>query len=100
MDVESKGYLTIYELKQAMVKAGLEATQNELDLIIQRMTIQEENKIRYTDFIVAAMNKRHYVTRERIWNLFKYMDVDGSNFITPHNLKEILARHGTAVSDE
>lgn len=83
MDTENKGYLTITELKQAMNKAGLETTQHELDLVIQRMSIQEQNKIRYTEFIVAAMNKRQFLTKERLWALFKYIDVDCSDYITP-----------------
>lgn len=37
---------------------------------------------------------------EKIWNLFKYFDINNTGFITKENLKEVISREGRRMKNE
>ena len=41
-----------------------------------------------------------YLNEEKLWNAFKYFDVDNSNEITVDNLIEAMAREGKKMEVE
>ena len=55
--------------------------------------------INYSQFLAATLDSKFFMDRENLWNIFKYFDVDNTNYIDIGNLKEILARNGRAISD-
>lgn len=51
-------------------------------------------KIKYTEFLAATMDRKLYLNKERLWNLFKYFDVENKEFITVEDLKSVFKREG------
>jgi calcium-dependent protein kinase len=64
------------------------------------LNANEEPTIKYTDFIRAAMDYKIYLTKEKLWSLFKYFDYTNTNSIVVEDIKEILARHGKELPED
>ena len=55
-------------------------------------------KIRYTDFLVATMDKKKLLDEELLFLTFQHFDVDSDGFINVHDLKSALESQGDASS--
>jgi calcium-dependent protein kinase len=53
-----------------------------------------EFKINYTDFVAATLDLRKFLSKEKLWSLFKYFDTKDDGYITADDLNEIFKRHG------
>jgi len=47
-------------------------------------------EINYSEFIAATLDKKLFLNDERLWQTFKYFDIENKNCITLDNLKEAL----------
>lgn len=56
--------------------------------------------INYTEFIGAVIDWKSNLNEEKMWNLFKYFDVNNTGFITKENLKEVMSREGRRMKNE
>lgn len=58
-------------------------------------------KIRYTDFLVATLDKKKLLDEELLYLTFQHFDVDSDGFINVHDLKSALESHGdpTTMTD-
>lgn len=56
--------------------------------------------LNYTEFIGAVIDWRSNLNEEKMWNLFKYFDVNNTGFITVENLKEVTAREGRRLKKD
>lgn len=54
----------------------------------------EKTYIKYSEFIAATLDARVYLTKEKLWSLFKYFDPKNNNEITTENIQEIITRNG------
>ena len=58
---------------------------NNLNEIFDQLCEEELNGhkiIRYSKFIVATLNLRKHLTKEKMWSLFKYFDQSNKGSIT------------------
>jgi len=55
-------------------------------------------KIRYTDFLVATLDKKKLLDEELLYLTFQHFDVDSDGFINVHDLKSALESQGDASS--
>lgn len=59
----------------------------EITALIQRFRTTEKDEIgdfhiNYSEFIAAILDKKIYLDKEKLWNLFQYFDTDSSGDIT------------------
>lgn len=100
IDEKKNGFIAFHELQKVMKEQGIKHTESEIRRILKEFNIKEdENGINYTEFITATLDKKHYLNKEKLWLVFKYFDVDNTNFITIDNLREAMARGGKKMPE-
>ena len=92
IDKNKTGYISSNELKKSMNDLGFKESENEIKLMMKEFQLDDNDIIKYTDFLTATLDKKIHLTKEKVDSAFKYFDIDNSNFITISNLKEVLAR--------
>lgn len=99
-DINNTGEVTVEELYETMNELGYNYTLDEIKRIIRGITLNDkEDCIKYTDFLFAAMDTKA-LTMDKLQVMFKYFDVDDSNYITPANIKETMARAGRKIDEK
>ena len=53
-----------------------------------------DGEVNYSEFLAATIDKRKCITDENLRFAFHHFDVDGSGFITAHDLNEMYKRKG------
>merc|ERR1712176_324620 len=89
MDENNDGTLSVGELKEGLLRAGVEvppALQQMMDLI----DTDGSGVIDYSEFMAATMDKRRYIQEDVCWRAFKTFDVDGSGSIDKEELMKLL----------
>jgi len=54
----------------------------------------------YTEFIAAAIEKRFFLSKDRLNLMFQYFDLDNKGAISCNNIKETFARCGNNITIE
>lgn len=98
-DLNNTGELTAGVLKEIFHEAGFVVSTDEIRQQIKEISIDQKEKIRYSDFLVAAMDIKEVVTKERLTIVFNKYDIERCNTITVQNLKEMMTRSGRKISD-
>ncbi len=62
-------------------------SKEEALAIFQGIDQDKSNSISYTEFLAASLNRRLWLSRERIRDAFQRLDVEGTGYITRDNLK-------------
>jgi calcium-dependent protein kinase len=78
----------------ALLEAGVQINQTELDHIIQEVDYHGNNKINYTEFLAATITINKILTNERLLAMFKQFDTDNSGYITPEDIIEAMHKLG------
>lgn len=95
--------ITYHELRDVLKsiegKSEHKMTENELQKIMEKVTIGDNQAIYYMDFITATLDKKVYLSEEKLWGAFRYFDVDSSNAISLDNLKQVMKRCGREVDE-
>jgi calcium-dependent protein kinase len=97
IDVDHRGQINIDELDKAFKLAGVKASPQELKNIIESSENHRAGVIDYTEFLVASMNQKKIVDKEKLISAFNYFDIDGSGYICSSDLKNVLLRSGKKV---
>ena len=53
--------------------------------------------INYSEFLAATIDSKKFLTEERLWNLFKYLDVSNNNYLEEDDLEAIFLREGNNI---
>lgn len=99
-DKKGTGEITVAELKQVMNEMGLTHTNALLENIISNVHFENKDKIRYTEFLTAAIDRKAYANKEMLWTAFKFFDVDNKNSVSIDNIRDVMARVGKTLSEE
>lgn len=97
IDLDHTGYINIEELDKAFKLAGISLSKEELQNIINSADDQNNGKLDYSEFIVASINQKKFVDKEKLISAFKYFDVDDSGYIDAGDLKNALLRSGKKI---
>jgi Ca2+-binding EF-hand superfamily protein len=92
--------LNNYKITKVFVEQGYEDTDKEINNIMATLHVDKNHEINYSEFIAATLDKKLYLSKEKLWSVFKYFDIDNSNFITVNSLKEAMARGGRKIPQE
>ncbi|CAG9320046.1 unnamed protein product [Blepharisma stoltei] len=98
LDKDHSGFISVAELKEGLEKAGIFKDHSEVENIIRNLAYSEEERLDYTDFISATLDKKDLYNKDILWIVFKQLDVDNSGDISLDNLKEVCSRRGKKVS--
>ncbi len=97
---KTSGDLTFKDLESAFNEASIDgATENLLELK-NWLNFDKEGKIKYTEFLVAAVNKNEALTEANIEFAFHHFDTDNNGAITLDNLVEAFHREGKGLTEE
>ena len=87
MDINKDGTLTPEEVKSSLNKF---MNENEIKKMFEEIDINNSNKIEYTEFISALIEKKEYLKEEKLLEIFKTLDKDGNGKISKNEIKNIL----------
>ena len=101
MDADGDGLITPDDLKQAFSDAGYELDDEQADALIARADPDGEGTVNFENF-VACILIRGAIRRRLLvlLALFRELDTDDTGYITPDNLKEIVAQTEAEITDE
>lgn len=99
-DKDRSGSITVADLKSVIKENNIQVADDELENIISKVDLDKEHNIRYSEFMLAALDSSYYLSKERLWAAFKHFDLDNSNYITTANVREVLARAGRRIPQE
>ena len=92
MDLDHSGYINVNELGHAFKNAGTNLSEEEVHKIVEHAGDQIKGKIDYSEFLVACMNQKKNIKKEKLLQAFKYFDIDDSGYIDAGDLKKALLR--------
>jgi calcium-dependent protein kinase len=97
---QSSGDLTFKDLQQAFEKAEVEGATGHIEELKKCMDFDKDGKIKYTEFLVATINKNEALTDANVKFAFHHFDTDNNGYITVDNLVEAFNREGKGLSPD
>jgi serine/threonine protein kinase len=89
LDTQHDGRIHRFELKHGYYKVYNKfITERELDAIMKRLNHDGTNKISYSEFKMAAVNKKDLLSRKRLKNAFELFDRQGKGYVTHDELRD------------
>ncbi|MCQ2819858.1 MAG: protein kinase [archaeon] len=87
LDENKDGSLTLEELEKGIKNSGLDF---DISSIFKALDTDKSGKIDYTEFLACCIDKKTYLTAERLNEAFKMLDLDGSGKISKEEIKKAL----------
>ena len=100
MDKEQSGFITPDELKEALNLEHFDFNEEQIDSIMKQVDIQANGKINYEEFIEATVVLEKFMIEERMWIVFRHLDVDDANTIKRDNIKEAMKQLGKELTED
>ena len=97
MDTHHTGSLNKDEVQEGFKKLGIKISKEEVEEIILKIEDCEHGKINYSEFLVAAMDFKSNVDKEKLILAFSYFDVDKTGQISVEDIESSLLRSGKKV---
>jgi Ca2+-binding EF-hand superfamily protein len=98
LDPQSTGFITAEGLREALMKSGHNLALGDIEDIIRRNDALGEGRIKYTDFLLATLDRRAMLDEENLWVAFRYFDIDNTGNLTLASIQGTLAGAGCQVS--
>ncbi len=99
IDRDHTGIIKVNELEKAFQMLNIEISDGDIKKIYEAASEQKDG-IDYIDFIVASMDQKLYLKKEKLIQAFKYFDVDDSGYIDKSDIKNALLRSGKKIVNE
>jgi len=108
LDIRNVKKISITDLSTITCSIGIQLTEAELRLYVKQITgLEIERKdvvksiIDFKNFLfLMAVILTECISGEEVLRIFREFDSDGDGFISPDELKTLLARYGYEASDE
>lgn len=90
LDDNGDGMLTVEEVKEGLSQAGLVEVPASLQQAIEGLDLDGSGCIDYSEFLAAALERKHYLQEDACRNVFTFFDRDGNGTISPEELQQVL----------
>ena len=91
LDEEKDGEIELSEFViQLKEKFDISVKIEEIEAIMKQCDLDYDGKIQFTEFLIAACNKRSLFSRYNIEQAFTFIDADGDKEITRKDLQAFL----------
>lgn len=105
LDRDQTGFITVHDLEVAMQDVGLSLPVEELKStdyteIINSLDYLRLGKIKYSDFLIATLDKKKLLDEELLFLAFQHFDADNDGFINVADLKKAIGSNGTEMTNE
>jgi calcium-dependent protein kinase len=90
LDENGDGMLTMKEIREGLMRAGLQDITTALQQSLEDIDLDGSGLIDYSEFLAAALEKKHYLQEDACWNAFKFFDRDGDGCISVEELRQVL----------
>jgi len=98
------GTIKQQELKKALEKCSIEISDQDLHQIIKTVQLrnvpEENNDILYSEFLVATIDQKKILSKEKLIAAFKYFDINNNGYINGKNVKAAMARSGKKLPEQ
>lgn len=99
IDRSKTGFITPGDIESAMRRNGYIIAVDEFQTLIQNFQEIGDGKLNYTQFLIAAMDRKRLINDETMWNVFKHFDIDNDGELTLDELKYALEKAGCFISE-
>ncbi|MDR3547486.1 MAG: protein kinase [Candidatus Pacebacteria bacterium] len=100
LDEDHTGLITCSDLKACLKNEGYDMTAEELESLTRRVNYNGDGYINYTDFLAATLSTKLFLTEEKMWSVFRTLDVGKKGCITEQDLKTALGKRKRLQSIE
>jgi calcium-dependent protein kinase len=104
LDKDKTGFLDITQLQKAFEHCKIEIKQEELKSIFNNCSYlrykgqDNAEKINYSAFIAAAMDRKKIINSNMLWEVFNNFDTDNLGYISIFNFEKAIERTGKKKS--
>ena len=103
IDTNKDGTLSVQEIRICLLKLNEEKHLNfnrkEIDDIFNSIDVNNSKRIEYTEFISAMLEESSYCKEERLIEIFRLLDKDGSGKISKSEIKTALNKENVNEQD-
>ncbi|CAG9320845.1 unnamed protein product [Blepharisma stoltei] len=99
IDQSRTGFITAEDISDAMRRNGYSLASEEISSLIEQIDYIGNGKLNYTQFLIAAMDRKRLLDEESMWSTFKHFDVDNNGTIQVEELKFALEKAGCFISE-
>ncbi len=100
IDTNHTGCLNNEEISDAFKKVGVKISKEEVEEIINKIEDNDHGKINYSEFLLAAMDFKKNVDKEKLISAFSYFDIDKTGKIEIRDIEEAMLRSGKKILDK
>lgn len=100
LDPQSTGFITSAGLREALSRSGYNFAVDEIEDIIKKHDFMGKGRIKYSDFLLATLDRRNMLDEENLWIAFRYFDTENTGKLNLATIQASLIMKGCEVSDE
>lgn len=94
LDTDKNGKLSREELIQGFLKVSSKKSEQEIvkevDKLLEDIDTNNSGEVDFTEFVVAAMKRDKMVTRQKLEQTFKSLDLDGDGYVTRQEFLKVI----------
>jgi len=91
IDTDESGTISLSELEDAMRKAGLDLSADEISKLLEEVDVDKNGIIDYEEFTAAGLSRNVYLRNELLESAFQYFDAASTGEITVDDLRVRMA---------
>lgn len=92
IDEGKTGFITAANIASAMQRNKYDIAYQDFTKLVKNIEYIGKGKLNYSQFLVAAMDRKKEMNEEHLWVLFKYFDLDDNGEISREELRYVLEK--------
>lgn len=99
IDKAKTGWITASDIAAAMVRNKYDMAYHDFSKLVENIEYMGKGKLNYSQFLIAAMDRKKEINEEHLWTLFKHFDLDDNGMITLEEMKYVLEKSGCNINE-